>query len=366
MKKWLRKFQRGVRYRVTGGGFLFSLAVTLIGAAALASANNLLFLILATMVSVLLISGLVSRLGLAGLELDFVLPEHVSAGRPVAATLAVRNVKLWMPSFSVHVAGAAEPGIATPPILDLRGLLPAHSGPRDDRRDRRASILPPRRVPAESIHLQYAFPIRVFRRPLRYRCAATWSSIRPSIPNTASKTCSARSAAISMPTSGAVATSSIWCGPMSRSKAPRYLDWKATAHTGNLQVREFAHEQERAVEIYLDCAISAGDEPWFEEAVDCCAFLAWRLSQQGAAIRFQSANFSLRSPEESDVYTLLEYLALVQPVPASTPAPPLDEQSFQIVFSREPTALEGAGWTPARLLRPGDPALAGDGPGTAG
>jgi hypothetical protein len=80
----------------------------LIGAAAVASANNLLFLVVATMLSVLLVSGLVSRLGLAGLELDFALPEHISAGPAVAATLAVRNVKLWMPSFSVNVAGVVN------------------------------------------------------------------------------------------------------------------------------------------------------------------------------------------------------------------------------------------------------------------
>src|SRR5262245_29494270 len=88
MRTWLQTLRRGVKYRVTRGGFLFTLAIALIGAAAVASANNLLFLIVATMLSVLLISSLVSRLGLAGLELAFVLPEHVSAGRGVAATLA--------------------------------------------------------------------------------------------------------------------------------------------------------------------------------------------------------------------------------------------------------------------------------------
>src|SRR5262249_17119905 len=129
MKNWLRAWQRGVRYRVTHGGFLFTLAVALIGAAAVASANNLLFLVVATMLSVLLISGLVSRLGLAGLELDFALPEHVSVGRPVEGTLAVRNLKIWMPSFSVHVAGVAEEQAgATPPILTSAVYFPVIGG----------------------------------------------------------------------------------------------------------------------------------------------------------------------------------------------------------------------------------------------
>src|ERR1041385_4522571 len=93
MRTWLETLHRGVRYRVTRGGFLFTMAVALVGAAGVALAQHLLFLLVSTMLSVLLVSGLVSLLGLAGLELDFALPEHVSAGRAVAATLAVRNLK---------------------------------------------------------------------------------------------------------------------------------------------------------------------------------------------------------------------------------------------------------------------------------
>ena len=81
MKRW-----------VTRGGLLFAVALGVVAAGAVASANNLLFLILAVMLSVLLISGLVNRLGLAGLELDFQLPEHVCARTPVTASLALRNV----------------------------------------------------------------------------------------------------------------------------------------------------------------------------------------------------------------------------------------------------------------------------------
>jgi hypothetical protein len=77
----------------------------------------------------------------------------------------------------------------------------------------------------------------------------------------------------------------------------------------------------------------------------------------GASLRFQSQDFRCRVPEEGDVYTILKYLALVYPLQGNAPEPPIDEQSFQIVFSPDPSALEAAGWTPVRLLRPGDPAL---------
>src|ERR1700730_8247976 len=108
MRKRLRELRatvrRRIRYRITRGGLLFTLAVVVVAAAATVSANNLLFLILAT----LLVSGFISRLCLAGLELDLLLPEHISAGRVARAKLYVRNLKGWMPSFSIQLTGVPE------------------------------------------------------------------------------------------------------------------------------------------------------------------------------------------------------------------------------------------------------------------
>src|SRR5579871_105731 len=99
---------RRIRYKVTRGGLLFTLAILVVGLAAVVSANNLLFLIVATMLATLLVSGLVSRLCLAGLELDFRVPEHIAAGRQVPAKLLVRNQKWLMPSFSIRTEGITD------------------------------------------------------------------------------------------------------------------------------------------------------------------------------------------------------------------------------------------------------------------
>src|SRR5579859_5319999 len=358
MKNWFRALQRGVKYRVTRGGFLFMLAVTLIAAAAIASANNLLFLVLATMLSVLLVSGLVSRLGLAGLELDFALPEHISAGPTVAATLAVRNVKLWMPSFSVNVSGLAdEAGATAPPILTSAVYFP---------------IIPGRATLQETVELRFS------RRGAHRQNSYSFSTRFPFGFLEKTAAVSLRRDVVVYPSIEPRPGFEELLGDINgdleahyrgrghefyriRAYEPfesaRHVDWKATAHTGGLQVREFAREQERAVEIFLDRDVAPGAEAWFEDAVECCAFLAWRLSQQGASVRFHSQDLQFRVPEEGPVYTILKYLALVYPLHGKTPEPPIDAQSFQIIFSAEPGVLEAAGWTPARLLRPGDPAF---------
>ena len=74
-------FEESMRQQITALGFVFTLTVVLVGFAAFVSGNNLLFLLLAALLSTLLISGFVSRLGLAGLELDVQLPAHVVARR---------------------------------------------------------------------------------------------------------------------------------------------------------------------------------------------------------------------------------------------------------------------------------------------
>ena len=67
--------------------------------------NNLLFMILACLLAGILISGVLSRAVLTGIEMKFDLPEHVFAEQPVLAELEIRNEKQAWPSFSLRVIG---------------------------------------------------------------------------------------------------------------------------------------------------------------------------------------------------------------------------------------------------------------------
>ncbi len=65
--------------------------------------------------------------------------------------------------------------------------------------------------------------------------------------------------------------------------------------------------------MFLDRGVTHDLDAWFEHAVDCCAFLIWRLTNQGVAVHFRSNGYALRQPEDGDVYAILKYLALVYP-----------------------------------------------------
>jgi hypothetical protein len=140
--------------------------------------------------------------------------------------------------------------------------------------------------------------------------------------------------------------------PYEAFESSRHVDWKASAHVGSLQIREFAREEEQAVEIFLDRDVPHHLDAWFEHAVNCCAFLAWRLSTQGASIHFRSNGFEFRQPEDGDIYTILKYLALVYPQRADAVEGPLNDASFKIAFTPSPRAFLDAGWVEARLLGP--------------
>jgi len=122
----------------------------------------------------------------------------------------------------------------------------------------------------------------------------------------------------------------------------RHVDWKATAHTGELQVREFTRQQDIAVEIWLD--LNTSDEEWLERAVSLCAFTAWQLTERGAPFRLRTQFFDMRAPEECDVYSILKYLALASASRGKVLPVPEDENVFRIVLTRSPESLHAAGW----------------------
>jgi len=95
-----------MEYRITRDGWIYILGIVLVALAAINTGNNLLFLILASLIASILMSGILSSITLAGVELKLHLPEHIFAGQPVRASVELRNEKLTLPSFSLRVEAA--------------------------------------------------------------------------------------------------------------------------------------------------------------------------------------------------------------------------------------------------------------------
>jgi uncharacterized protein (DUF58 family) len=300
----------GVRQRITMLGYTFAAIIVVVGLAAFLSANNLLFLILALLLAVFLVSGFVSRLGLAGLELELTLPEHLTARQSARARVQVRNIKQWMPSFSIRLLGAdanAFPVDLYFPVVPgktaLGETVPVLFARRGSYRENSFQFL---------TRFPFGFTERRIQVPLRGEVI-----VYPSIaPQPAFEDLLER-------LEGEIASRRKGHGtdfhrvrPYEYGENVRHVDWKSTAHTGNLQVREFTSHDNRQAEIFLDLAPGVGEEflAWFERAVECAAFLVWHLTRQEIEVRFRTQERSMVTPGEVDAYAVLKYLATVEPL----------------------------------------------------
>jgi uncharacterized protein (DUF58 family) len=327
-----------LRQRVTRTGLTFSLIIIVLALASVLSANNLLFLILAAMLAILAVSGFVSKLGLAGLEIDLLLPRHISARRTVRAAVRVKNLKSWMPSFSIRVAGLAGSGVETTlyfPVLPAGCVIEEPVDlcfpTRGRRRERTFQLTT--RFPfgfaerRESVTLRHEIIV--------YPCLDP----RPffeSLLNSAAGEIEARQRGRGH--------DFYRIRPYEATESARHVDWKATAHTGSLQVREFSRDDDQTAVIYLDLDVSPEHVQWFETAVECAAFLSYRLGLLGCSVRLRTQDFDFTSPAQGEVYEILRYLALVAPRAGAAPSEPDSFAPFQIVLSPDPARMEALGW----------------------
>jgi uncharacterized protein (DUF58 family) len=331
--------------RTTRGGLLFVAALAGVGVAAAITANNLLFLILAAMLATLVVSNLVSRLSLSGLELDFRMPEHLSARRAFPARILVRNRKGWMPSFSVRLAGIGHSVFSAVyfPILPggatVEQLLDVEFSRRGVHREHGFQF---------STSFPFGFLVRHAEVPLRqeilvYPCMNPQPGFEDLLAGL----------------SGEVAAHYRGRGhdfhrirPYELYESARHVDWKATARTGELQVREFAREEEPLVEILLDLDVPEPHREWFEYAIEFCAFLVWHLTQHEARVRFLTQEMATTVPATGDVYGILKYLALVEAKSAGPVPGPVETGSFHILVTADPQRYADSAWSGARLATP--------------
>jgi uncharacterized protein (DUF58 family) len=333
-----------LRYRITRGGFLFVLGVLVTGAGAFLSGNNLLFLVFSAMLALLLVSGFISRLMLAGLELELLLPEHVSARMPTSARIRMRNLKRLTPSFSIELAGSGDAD-SVPSILKDPVYFPLIPG--------RAVIEAAVQVvfPYRGRHRENLFVIST-KFPFGFlRKSTTVALRRETIVYPAIEPREGMEILLDS-VSGEIESRVRGDGrdfyrirPYEAQDSARHVDWKSSAHTGGLQVREFTRDQQRIVEIFFDRRIVPGQQQRFEELVENCAYAVWELGERDARMWIRSQRFALAMPEEGEIWDAMKFLALVEPLVLlkqseddRSPEEPVDAANLQIVFSALPDA----------------------------
>jgi len=308
-----------MEYKISRTGWLYIAATLLVALAALNTGNNLLFLILACLISVILMSGILSSISLAGVELRIELPEHIFAGQTVRATVELENGKLTLPSFGLRVEPVTAAG-APAALLEKPVYFPYL--PRQERVKQSVPVTFLRR----GLHVQDSFRI-VTRFPFGFLEKTRRVALKSEALVYPPVEMDSELAEMFPGIDGSMESFSKGRGQdlhALREYLPtdsaRHVHWKASARTGLLMVREFAREDDCRVLLVLDPYREAderreggGDEERFERAVSLCAGIAWRFFERNAQLEFRGAGIeTMLAPAEANIFAILRYLAVAE------------------------------------------------------
>jgi uncharacterized protein (DUF58 family) len=365
-----------VDYRLTREGMVYLGVVAILILASVNTGNNLLFMILACSLAGILISGVLSRAVLTGIDLKFDMPEHIFAEQPVLAELELRNEKQAWPSFSLRVIGANKKGVGQ--ILTRPVFFPYI--PRLGCARQKVELTFPHRgaYRQDAFGIRTRFPFGFFEKTRHvhseleivvYPAVAPTDHFYEVLPLLSGEMVSyfrgrgheLHSLRDYLPTDSA-----------------RMVDWKVTARAGHLMVREFAREDERRVMLVLDPFVgppppepgagaateAAGHEraaaehtQRFERAVSMAACIAWHFNEINSVLQFRTNRFSTPlAPAEEIIYDALRELAKIQPDESSIGGAFLDElasdhEIFKIILTARPqNTIPTALWSSSYFL----------------
>ena len=318
-------------FEPTSGGGVFLVIIIVVGFAAWNTGNNLLFLVFSLLCSTLFVGWIAARTSLRDLTVSARFPDHIFAAEPAPVIVTLRNTKRLLPSFSVFVE-ARGPGTeseTTPTrrryvkrLLAYFSYVPHHASA-----EQRVEQLFPKRghVLIDGFELSTRFPFGFFRRRRRLRARDVDIIVYPKPEMIGDELHLLPMSAGRMPSLRRGAGHDLFS---MRDYQPqddlRHIDWKATARSRRLTVREFTSEDERRITIVLDTRLPIEQgEPLqgvplrerFEKGVVHTASLLKHFIDERAEVRLVLGDeVGPFGSGMEQLYRCLKRLALVTPI----------------------------------------------------
>ncbi|MDK2744395.1 MAG: DUF58 domain-containing protein [Nitrospira sp. BO4] len=322
---FVRRMFRHRSTRVTSVGIQFLIFTLAIGAAAINTGNNLFYLLLAMMLSLILVSGIVAEYCLRRLEFHRHLPDLLFVNEPVTATLVVKNRKSRLPSFSLKVFDVSD-GRDLDRGVDVPQLPPGGS------RLLSYPLIATRRgrLQLEGVRIATEFPFGLFMKKAFYQVEGTavaCPEIKP-LEDHLLRGLHATGQEQSVYRRGhgndLYNLRLYQAGDDSRS-----IHWPTTARTSQLTVRETEAEDQRRAVVHLPTIAPISHDALFERAVSLTASIVHYLAHRGYLFRLLlGTSRSSFGQGEAHYFELLRMLALCE---RSSP-------TTQVVLSEGPSA----------------------------
>jgi uncharacterized protein (DUF58 family) len=281
--------QLNLPFEFTTGGAIFLALILIVGFSAWNTGNNLLFLILSFLLSALIVGFIAGSVCLKKIDIRMRFPETIFAGEPTPLLVGVTNRKLLLPAFSVVVEVRGKERERSIVADDLDRILPGwiagrlsrapvvsrtldhfkYVPARGNTEARAEHIFANRgRLLIKHFELSTKFPFGFFRHRRRLPAREAELIVFPRIIEVSGKLHDVPAEAGTRVTGKRGAGQDLLA---LRDYRPyddlRSIDWKATAKTRNLTVREFAADEEKSITVVLDTRLpkEADEKPSIRE-----------------------------------------------------------------------------------------------------
>ena len=271
--------QMNLPFEFTVGGAIILVLIVIVGFSAWSTGNNLLFLILSLLAASLVVGFFIGNCCLKKLDVKMRFPETIFAGEPTPILVSLHNRKRIFPTFSVVAEVRGKESEKSVLFDEIKKILPERWAEKMTRPPvikhtldyfvhvRRARsmentaehIFPRRgRFIIKDFELSTKFPFGFFRHRRRLSAQAAEIVIYPKLVSIDEET-------TDLPlNAGKFVAPKRGLGQdllAMRDYQPmddlRRVDWKATARTRRLIVREFSAEDERRVTVVFDTRLFA-------------------------------------------------------------------------------------------------------------
>lgn len=305
-----RRFKLPRTLSITKEGWWYIASLLGLGIAAINTGNNLLYLVAATLLSIIIISGIVSEHTLRRIKITRVMPPRLFKNSPAIVRFEVSNDKRRIPSFSFTSRELPLTSMSAEPVYFLK-LKPQTSAIR------RASYTFAERGShtLSGVKLSTRFPFGLFVKG-REETIITEVIVYPDVTDS-SKTASL----IAREAVGAESDRKAGHGGELRGVRgfcerddARFIYWKAVGRTSRLFVKEFERERARRFTIVFD-NFKTKTPHEFEALVDKAASVAKILIEKGYSAGFKTLTDTIKPHAgQAQLYRILHRLALIDPV----------------------------------------------------
>lgn len=307
MKLSRRAVPEGIR--ITTVGLWYVLFTVLVAIAATNTGNNALYMVLALMFAVLILSGVISRENVRGVEAELDPPGEIFANRPFGVGFTLRSRALLFPRWFLLFTLARSGSPLLIPYLPRRGKSVGQL-------DMMVGARGFHRFPY--VHVSSLFPFGFFRKGVRYRVDFEVLVFPELFPAGGSRPDESEQMGDDASRRSGQGHDLYALRAFRRGDDPRGIHWKQTARTGELVFTERTAERSRRLSILFDNAVGElkdpADQGRFERLVSEAATIAVDHLARGYEVelvtRDQSLGFASGSRQR---LAILEALALVQP-----------------------------------------------------